>query len=331
MQMRPFGRLGSVSAVSFGGGGIGGVYGAVARAEAVATVRAAVDAGITLLDLAPTYGPGEQTPDAELIVGDAFAGRPPDGVGVTTKVMLTESMPPDSLVDAMQASLRASLDRVGAARADLLFLHSYVRPSHLACGSPEVIDIATVRNVVRPELERLAQEGLIRGWGLTGIGHPDAICELLDEEPRPAAVQCVTNALDSAGDMWPFGGGEQPDNLRIRHAAARAGVPVMGIRAVAAGALTDRIDRPTRATDAVAVDYQRASAFRRLASRLNLPSAQLAYRYALSVPGVSTVVVGAKTPTELAACLAAEAAGPLDDRELAAVERACSSLLGTAT
>ena len=331
MQMRPFGRLGSVSAVSFGGGGIGGVYGAVARAEAVATIRAAVDAGITLLDLAPTYGPGERTPDAELVVGEAFAGRLPDGVGITTKVMLTDSMAPDSLADTMKASLRASLDRVGATCVDLFFLHSYVRPSHLACVSPEVIDVATVRTVVRPAFERLAQDGLIRGWGLTGIGHPDAICDLLDEEPRPAAVQCVTNLLDSVGDMWPFGRGEQPNNRRIRSTAAQAGVPVLGIRAVAAGALADRVDRPIQPTDAVAIDHQRAHAFRQLATCLGASSAVLAHRYALSLPHVSTVVVGAKTRAELAACLAAEAAGPLDDNELAEVETVCASLSGAAT
>ena len=78
--MRPFGRLGRVSALSFGGGGIGNVWGAVDRGEAEATVRAAVDAGITLIDLAPTYGPGELSPEAELVVGDGLRrARAPGG------------------------------------------------------------------------------------------------------------------------------------------------------------------------------------------------------------------------------------------------------------
>jgi aryl-alcohol dehydrogenase-like predicted oxidoreductase len=59
MQMRPFGSLGQVSALTLGGGGIGSVWGTVERAEAVATVRAALDAGITMLDVAPGYGSGE--------------------------------------------------------------------------------------------------------------------------------------------------------------------------------------------------------------------------------------------------------------------------------
>ena len=145
METRPFGRLGTVSALSFGGGGVGGVYGSVARAEAVATVRAAVDAGMTLLDLAPTYGPGELTPEAELIVGDAFEGRLPEGLRLTSKTMLDDTMATDSIATSIRASLAASLRRLRTERIDILFLHSYVRPSAMTNASPEVVNIDTVR------------------------------------------------------------------------------------------------------------------------------------------------------------------------------------------
>ena len=39
MQMRTFGRLGVVSALTLGGGGLGQVWGATTREEAVATVQ----------------------------------------------------------------------------------------------------------------------------------------------------------------------------------------------------------------------------------------------------------------------------------------------------
>ncbi len=84
MQTRFFGTLGTVSALTLGGGGIGAVWGATTREEAIATVRDAVDGGITLLDMAPTYGAGE----AETVVGEAFEGKLPDGVRVTTKHLL---------------------------------------------------------------------------------------------------------------------------------------------------------------------------------------------------------------------------------------------------
>ena len=129
METRPFGRLGAVSALSLGGGGIGGVYGSVARTEGLATVRAAVEAGITLLDLAPTYGPGERTPEAELIVGEAFDGRLPEGVRLTTKTMLNDTMPTASIPTAIRAALERSLTRLRTDHVDIFFLHSYVRPS----------------------------------------------------------------------------------------------------------------------------------------------------------------------------------------------------------
>ena len=75
MDTRAFGTLGQVSCLTLGGGGIGQVWGPTSRGEAVATVREAVDSGITFLDVAPSYGNGE----AESVVGEAFGGRLPDG------------------------------------------------------------------------------------------------------------------------------------------------------------------------------------------------------------------------------------------------------------
>jgi len=49
MQTRQLGSLWPVSALTLGGGGIGQVWGETSRAEAVETVRHAVESGITLL------------------------------------------------------------------------------------------------------------------------------------------------------------------------------------------------------------------------------------------------------------------------------------------
>ena len=58
MRQRPFGKLGVASALTLGGGGLGRVWGQTTREECVATVREAVDSGIDLLDLAPSYRRG---------------------------------------------------------------------------------------------------------------------------------------------------------------------------------------------------------------------------------------------------------------------------------
>jgi aryl-alcohol dehydrogenase-like predicted oxidoreductase len=328
MKSRSFGPLGAVSALTLGGGGIGGVYGGVDPDEAVATVRAAVDGGITLLDLAPTYGPGETSPAAELVVARAFSGRIPADVRVTSKVLIEDPSPPDAIRRTLRESLRGSLERLGRDHLDVYILHSYIRPSRTP-PLAATADLETVREVVRPELERLVEEGTIACWGMTGTAAPDPVCEVLEDDPAPAAVQCVTNALDATGDLWPRGLAGHPDNERIRRVAAARGVAVMGIRALAAGALSDGLDRAASADDPAAVDARRAGGFRALAREYGMSPALLAHRYALSLRDVATLVIGAKTRRELAECLAAEAAGPLSSSELSEIE-ACSQGLAPA-
>src|SRR5262245_56292485 len=104
MQQRKLGRLWPVSALTLGGGGLGMLWGATTFEECVATVHAAVDAGITLFDLAPRYGDGK----AEEVVGAAFAGRPPDGVRVTSKCNLGNAAPAE-IESIIRQSIEGSL------------------------------------------------------------------------------------------------------------------------------------------------------------------------------------------------------------------------------
>src|SRR5919197_5025910 len=103
MEIRTLGRLWPVSALTLGGAGLGQLWGPTSRDEAVATVREAVQAGITLLDLAPRYGDGE----AERVIGAAFAGRLPDGVRVTTKCRVSNPDPAE-VPGRLERSLRES-------------------------------------------------------------------------------------------------------------------------------------------------------------------------------------------------------------------------------
>ena len=89
MKLHPFGPLFPVSTLTLGGGGLGMLWGPTTFEECVATVHAAVAAGINLLDLAPRYGDGQ----AERVVGEAFGGRLPRGVHVTSKCNLGNPEP----------------------------------------------------------------------------------------------------------------------------------------------------------------------------------------------------------------------------------------------
>jgi aryl-alcohol dehydrogenase-like predicted oxidoreductase len=320
MKLHPFGPLPPVSTLTLGGGGIGMLWGTTTDEECIATVHAAVDAGINLLDLAPRYGDGK----AESIVGAAFGGKLPAGVRITSKCLLGDT--PAAEVEArVRQSIAESLARLRLDRLDIFFLHSNVVPDdhpmrrHHSAAT-RMTPYSRFVGTVRPVLERLESEGLIGAWGLTGIGHPDTIIKLLSERPVPAAVQCIANLLDSAGSLKFFEGPAKP---RAVIAAANAnGVGVMGIRAVQAGALTAAIDRDLPRDHEEVRDYARAAGFRRLCAELGQNPAVVAHRYALAIPGVDTLVLGVKNRRELAECVAAAEAGPLPAELVARVDAA---------
>ena len=303
MRKRDFGSLGQVSALTLGGGGIGQVWGPTTREESVATVREAVEAGIDFLDMAPGYGNGE----AEFVVGEAFQGRLPQGVRVSTKCRLGS---PDAgdVAALLETSLEESLARMKLDSVDLLFLHNMIVPDDAADlyeGTPRSL----FGRAARPALEDLRRRGCIGAWGITGIGVPDAVIETLRENPPPAAAQAISNLLDSPGALKRFDAPARPRDIIA--AASAQGVGVMGIRAVQAGALTDAFDRDLPEDHPDMADYRRSGPFRALAKEVGESPASLAHRYALSMQGVSTVVLGVKNRQELRECIEAEAKGLL--------------------
>jgi aryl-alcohol dehydrogenase-like predicted oxidoreductase len=309
MEQHSFGSLPPVSTLTLGGGGLGMLWGETTVEECVATVHAAVTAGITLLDLAPRYGDGK----AELVVGEAFGGRLPSGIRVTSKCNLGNA-PIERIESLLRQSIETSLRRLRLPQLDMFFLHSNVVPdeSFIARAGRDaavrMTPYAVFVDRVRPLFERFVAEGLIDAWGLTGIGHPDTIIKLLGERPAPAAVQCITNLLDLPGGLKFFDGPAKP---RAVIAAARANqAGVMGIRAVQAGALTRAIDRPLPADHAETRDYRIAAPFREICAELDANPAAVAHRYALSLD-IDTLVLGVKNRQELAECVAAAEAGPL--------------------
>jgi aryl-alcohol dehydrogenase-like predicted oxidoreductase len=303
MQMRKLGRLWPVSALALGGAGLGQLWGPTDREEAVATLREGVDAGINLIDVAPRYGNGE----AERVVGEAFGGKLPSGVHISTKHHLGNP-PAAEVIPRLERALAESLERMRLRFVDIYFLHSSIVPRD-ELGNERRTPRSLFAKTVRPAFEKLIADGLIGAWGITAVEMPSAILETLADEPSPAVAQCIANALDSPGEMkWS----DEPARPReIISAARENGVGVMGIRAVQAGALTDRVDRDLPYDNPVMIDYRRAQPLRTIAREVGMSTAAFAHRYALSMDGVDTVVLGIKNRSELRDCLAAEAAGPL--------------------
>jgi len=314
VENRRFGNIGEISCLTLGGGGIGQVWGQTSREEAVATVLEAVEAGITFLDVAPSYGNGE----AESVIGEAFRGRLPDGVRVSTKCRLGNPAAGDVL-RLLEESLDESLARLGVDWVDLFFLHNQIIPNDnedRTQGTPRSLFIETVR----PAFEQLVARGRIGAWGITGIGVPASILETVQDDPPPMAIQVIANLLDSPGALKRFEGPARP--REIVAAAQGRGMGVMGIRAVQAGALTDSFDRELPEDHPDMTDYRRAEAFRALAREIGESPASLAHRYALSMERISTVVLGVKDRAELRECVEAAARGALDPELVGRIDSA---------
>lgn len=314
MQTRPFGKLEQVSALTLGGGGIGNIWGKTDRAERVATAREAVDCGITLLDVAPSYGDGE----AERVIGEAFGGHLPEGVRITTKCRVGNT-PARQVPQRLETSLTQSLERLRLERVDVYFLHNMIIPLGTA-GDERKSPRELVTGEIIPTFEKLVASARISAWGFTGIGVPDVLIGLLDEGPRPDFIQVIANLLGSPGNLHRFEGPAKP--RAIMAAANRNNVPVLGIRAAQAGALTDAIDRPLPDDHPETRDFKRAAPFREIAREMGQSAAYLAHQYALSMNGVATVVLGVKSRTELRECVAAEKEGPMSAEVLRRIDEA---------
>jgi aryl-alcohol dehydrogenase-like predicted oxidoreductase len=262
MQTRHLGDLWPVSALTLGGGGIGQLWGETTREECVAVVRAAVDSGVTLLDMAPAYGQGE----AERVIGEAFDGVLPDGVRITTKCRLGTPLKGQTAA-VLDVSLKESLKRMRLERVDILLLHSNIIPDDYdasAYGDRPATRWTPYVEEFRPACEALIAQGCIGAWGITGIGIPDEVTEALSGSPRPAVVQCIANPVDSIGELKYFDG---PTRARDLIATAKNnGIGVMGIRAVQGGAFTDKLDRALPADHGVVIDFNRAAKLRALAA-----------------------------------------------------------------
>ncbi len=321
MQSRQLGNLWPVSSLALGGGGVGQLWGETTQDECIATVRTAVDKGITLLDMAPAYGDGE----AEVVVGHAFEGKLPDGVRVTTKHRL--GTPPAGDVEGnLLRSLEESLERMRLEHVDVFLLHSNIIPDDYdasAYTDRPATRWTTYAEAFVPACEKLVEQGRILSLIHTGIGIPSCILQALDQTPRPAVVQCLSNPIDSAGELHYFEGPSRARELITATKAAGAGV--MGIRPVQGGALTDSVDRALPAEHGVVVDFNRTSAFRALAKEFGTTAAALAHRYALTMAGIDTVVLGCKNRVELLECIVAAEAGPLASDEMQQIDDACTA------
>jgi len=158
MDQRKLGKTGPhVSAIGLGCMGMSGMYGPADRAESIATIHAALDAGVTLLDTGDFYGMGHN----ELLIGEALNGRNRDNALISVKFgALRDPSQGWSGYDcrpvAVKNFLSYSLQRLGAGHIDIY------RPARLDPAVPIEDTIGAIADMVKA--------GHVRFIGLSEVG-----------------------------------------------------------------------------------------------------------------------------------------------------------------
>jgi aryl-alcohol dehydrogenase-like predicted oxidoreductase len=158
MKHHQLGKSGpSTSAFGLGCMGMSDFYGPADRSESIATIHAALDAGITLLDTGDFYGMGHN----EMLIREALSSRGRDNLQISVKFGALREVERkwngyDSRPAAMKNFLAYSLQRLGVEAIDIY------RPARLDPNVPIEDTIGAMAEMV--------QKGYIKHIGLSEVG-----------------------------------------------------------------------------------------------------------------------------------------------------------------
>lgn len=312
MRYRPFGRTGlQVSELVFGGGFVGGILIHADDDTKLAALRRGLDGGMNWVDTAPSYGDGKSEEALGWLLKEVDA-KP----YLSTKVRL--DLARNDLPGQIEASLEQSLKRLGRDSVELFQLHN---PIGAETADP-TIGVAHVLGAkgVAATFERLRDQGLFRFFGITALGNPTALREVI-ASGRFDSAQVYYNLLDPSAGQEVSKGWAEPNYEGVLAACREHGVAAMNIRVLAAGVIATDLRHGREMPIVLGFDMAAEEArvrrvFDRLGDRYGT-RAQTAIRFALANPDLACVVVGFAEIAHIEEALAGAALGPLPEDALA--------------
>ena len=296
MRQRPFGRLRNrVSEIGLGCWQLGGAdWGDVSDEQALDTLRAAADAGVTFLDTADVYGMGRSESLIGRFLAERKAQHAKEHLFVATKLGRSPDpgWPDNFTPAAMRAHTEASLKRLGVEALDLTQLH---------CVPTDVLK----RGDVFETLRTLQTEGKIRHWGASVESMAEAM--LCVRQEGMVSLQIIFNIFRQKPLTELFG--------EARH----RGVALVVRLPLASGLLSGKMTKDTQFAADDHRTYNRdgqkfnvgetfaglrfekgvelADALKPLVPP-GMTMAQMALRWCLDFESVTTVIPGAKSPNQ---------------------------------
>lgn len=312
MENRQLGRTGrQVSVMGLGCWQLGADWGEVSESDAMQILHAAVDSGVTFLDTADVYGDGR----SETLIGRLLKERTDVPLTVATKMgrRADPHVPEAFTLEAFRGWTDRSRRNLGMDRLDVVQLHCPPTP---VFSDDRVFDA----------LDTLVEEGVMAAYGVSVETVDEALRSI--ERPGVASVQIILNAF------------RRKPLERVLPAAQAAGVGIIARVPLASGLLSGKYDEHTTFEPTDHRSFNRhgeafdvgetfsgvpyevgVQAARKVAGLTpeGMTTAQMALRWIIDQPGVSTVIPGASRPEQARANAAAAEAPPLSEEILDAL------------
>ena len=277
-----------VTRLGLGGAPLGGLFASVEHEGALATVRAAYDAGVRYFDTAPLYGHGT----GEMRMGEVLAGTSRDDFVLSTKVgRVLVPAGPDGIEDhayrnvldrnpvfdlsasGIRRSLEESLERLGLDRIDIALLHD--PDDHYRSALAQAF----------PELVRMREEGLVTAIG-AGMNQWEMLLEFL--------VRVDLDCVLLAGRYTLL---DRSAEAKLLPECERRGVSVLlggpyNSGVLAGGDHYDYEDVPENI-------MRRTEELRGVCQAHRVPLKAAALQFPLRHPAVTSVLAGARSEAEL--------------------------------